>query len=70
MALLYFNSAQNTLVNWIIRLLLLLLCWPKVILLRGEYCCSKKTGRGVVGSRNADLYSIEIEKSENLCEVI
>jgi len=33
MAPLYFNSTHNTLVNWIIRLLLSLLCWPKVILL-------------------------------------
>ncbi len=35
--LLYFNSAQNTSVNWIIRLLLALLCWPKVILLSGGH---------------------------------
>jgi hypothetical protein len=35
MALLYFNSTQKTAVNWIIRLLLSLLRWPKVILLSG-----------------------------------
>jgi len=32
------NSAQNTSVNRIIRLLLSLLCWPKVILLSGGHC--------------------------------
>ncbi len=32
---LYLNSTQNMSVNWIIRLLLSLLCWPKVILLCG-----------------------------------
>ncbi len=34
----YINRAQNTLVNWIIRLLLSLLCRPKVILLSGGHC--------------------------------
>ncbi len=34
----YLNSTQNTSVNWIIRLLLWLLCWPKVILLSGGHC--------------------------------
>ncbi len=33
LALLYLNSTQMTSVNWIIRLLLSLLCYPKVILL-------------------------------------
>ncbi len=37
----YKNSAQNTLVNWIIRLLLSLVCRPKVILLSGWHCISK-----------------------------
>ncbi len=41
MAHLYFNSTQNTSVNWIIRLLLSLLCWPKVILLSGGHCNMK-----------------------------
>jgi hypothetical protein len=36
--LLYLNSIKNTLVNWIIRLLLSLLIWPKVILLSGGRC--------------------------------
>jgi hypothetical protein len=40
LAHLYFNSTQNTSVNWIIRLLLSLLCWPKVILLSGGHCIS------------------------------
>ncbi len=35
---LYLNSTQNTSVNWIIRLLLSLLLWPKVILLNGGHC--------------------------------
>ncbi len=35
---LYLNSTQKTLVNWIIRLLLSILCWPKVILLSGGHC--------------------------------
>ncbi len=35
---LYLNSTQNTLVNWIIRWLLSLLGWPKVILLSGGHC--------------------------------
>ena len=38
---LYLNSTQNTSVNWIIRLLLSLLCWPKVILLSGGHCITK-----------------------------
>ncbi len=38
LAQLYINSAQNTLVNWIIRLLLSLWCRPKVILLSGGHC--------------------------------
>ncbi len=38
MAPLYFSNTQNTSVNWIIRLLLSLLCWPKVILLSGGHC--------------------------------
>jgi hypothetical protein len=39
LALLYNNSTQKTLVNWIIRLLLSLLCRPKVILC-GGHCIS------------------------------
>ncbi len=35
---LYINSAQNTLVNLIIRLVISLLCRPKVILLIGGHC--------------------------------
>ena len=35
---LYLNSTQNTSVNWIIRLMLSLLCWPKAILLSGGHC--------------------------------
>jgi hypothetical protein len=35
---LYIYSTQNTSVNWIIRLLLSLLCWLKVILLSGGHC--------------------------------
>ncbi len=38
LALLHLNSTQTTSVNWIIRLLLSLLCWPKVILLSGGHC--------------------------------
>ncbi len=38
MAPLWFNSTQNSLVNWIIWFLLSLLCWPKVILLSGGHC--------------------------------
>ncbi len=38
LAHLFLNSTQNTSVNWIIRLLLSLLCWPKVILLSGGHC--------------------------------
>ncbi len=37
LAQLYINSAQNTSVNWNIRLLLSLLCRPKVILLSGGH---------------------------------
>ncbi len=35
---LYLNSTQNTSVNWISRLLLSFLCWPKVILLSSGHC--------------------------------
>ncbi len=38
LAQLYINRPQNTSVNWILRLLLLLLCRPKVILLSGGHC--------------------------------
>ncbi len=38
LAHLYLNCTLNTSVNWIIRLLLSLLCWPKVILLNGGHC--------------------------------
>ncbi len=38
LAKVYINRAQNTSVNWIIRLLLSLLCQPKVILLSGGHC--------------------------------
>ncbi len=38
LAHLYLNSTQNTSVNWILRLLLSLLCWPKVIQLSGGHC--------------------------------
>ncbi len=37
----YLNTTQNTSVNWIIRLLLSLLCWPKVILLSSGNCALK-----------------------------
>jgi hypothetical protein len=40
LAHLYLNSTQNTSLNWIIRLLLSLLCWLKVILLSGGHCIS------------------------------
>jgi hypothetical protein len=43
---LYLNRTQNTSVNWIIRLLLSLLCWPKVILLSGGHCIVCVRGRG------------------------
>ena len=39
--LLHLYSTQNMSGNWIIRLLLLLLCWPKVILLSGGHCITK-----------------------------
>ena len=35
---LYLHSTQKVLRNWIVWLLLSLLCWPKVILLIGEHC--------------------------------
>jgi hypothetical protein len=38
LAYLYLDSVQNTSANWIIRLLLLPLCWPKVIILSGGNC--------------------------------
>ncbi len=38
LAHLYLISTQITSVNWIIRLLLSLLWWPKVILLSGRHC--------------------------------
>jgi hypothetical protein len=38
---LYIDNAQNTLVNWTIRLLLSLLCRPKVIQLSGGHCIDK-----------------------------
>ncbi len=38
LAHLYLNSKQNTSVNWIIRLMLSLLCWPKVIVISGGHC--------------------------------
>ncbi len=41
LAQLYINSAQNSSVNWNIRLLLSLSCWPKVILLSGGHCSTK-----------------------------
>ncbi len=37
----YLNSTQNTMVNWVIRLLLSILYWPKVILLSGGLCTWK-----------------------------
>ncbi len=40
LAQVYINRAQNTSVNWIIRLLLSLVWWPKVILLSGGHCIS------------------------------
>ncbi len=40
LAQLYLNSTQNTSLNWIIRILLSLLCWPKMILLSGGHCTS------------------------------
>ena len=39
--LLHQNSTQNTTVIRIIRLMISLLCWPKVILLSGRHCSSK-----------------------------
>ncbi len=44
---LYFNSIQNTSVNWIIHLLLSLLFWPKVILLSGRHCIRKPTKKNI-----------------------
>ncbi len=41
LAHLYIDSAQHTSVNWIIRLLLSLLCRPKVIILSGGHCIWK-----------------------------
>ncbi len=38
LAKLYINSAQNTLVNWIIQLLVSILCQPKVIPLSDGHC--------------------------------
>ncbi len=38
MAHFYLNSTSNTSVNWIIWILLTLLCWPEVILLSGGHC--------------------------------
>ena len=38
---LYLNSAQKMSVNWIIRLVLSLLCWPRMILLSGRHCTNK-----------------------------
>ena len=38
---LYQNSAHKRLGIWIIRLMLSLLCWPKVILLSGGPCINK-----------------------------
>ena len=48
LAPLYLNSTQNTLVNWIIGLLLSLQCWPKVILLSGGHYLQFKTGFRVI----------------------
>ena len=39
---LYLNSTQNTSFNWIIWLLLSLLCWPEVILLSDGHCIQKQ----------------------------
>ena len=39
----YKNNIQKTSFNWIIRLLLSLLCWPKVILLSGRHCSSSSS---------------------------
>ncbi len=50
LAQLYINSAQNTSVNWIIRLLLSLLCRPKVIPLSGGHCNTKNFLFEVEGS--------------------
>ncbi len=40
LAQVYTNRTQNTSVNWIIRLLLSLLCRPEVILLSGGHCAN------------------------------
>ena len=37
----YMNSTQKTSVNWIIRVMSSLFCWPKVILLSGGHCILK-----------------------------
>ncbi len=50
--LLALYSTQNSSVNWIIRLLLSLLCWPKVILLSGGYCISFHRSRLYSGNGN------------------
>jgi hypothetical protein len=52
LAHLYLNSTQNISVNWIIRLLLSLLCWPKVILLSGGHCISIYTMAGFLNHRD------------------
>ncbi len=50
LAHLFINSTQNTSVNWIIRLLLSLLCWPKVILLSGGHCTCIRVNKSIFGN--------------------
>ncbi len=51
LAHLYLNSTQNPSVNWIIRLLLSLLCWPKVSLLSGGHCITRIVKRRKKGKQ-------------------
>ncbi len=60
LAQLNISSAKNSSVNWIIRLLLSLLCWPKVILSSG-HCIVPKLFRSFflwVGGQNGNPWLI------------
>ncbi len=67
LAQLFINSAQNTSVNYIIRLLLSLLCRPKVILLSGGHCTIIRTFFELVQDLLVFWAYVRIVELQNSC---
>ncbi len=76
LAQLHKNSAQNTSVNCIIRLLLSLLCRPKVILLSGGHCTLKSLSSAFndllnfLKSKPLNVITLGRTKSDNINRTI